>query len=832
MKLSNNALNFLLAQYRAIFKRAYVKGLASAVILTAGLAAGSAQAVTVNDIGTINSSTDNIFEIDGDATEGNTKLSLKVSSGDTLIKDIEITVGNKDHYIQTASTATPGSTVELDAKDHNLTISDDNNKEGVFTFGGTKVKSKLQIKDLGTLTIDGATVNLNTADSGTNSQGNQVGVDVGAAHIIISNGAQVNLNNNTSKNANTANTLLRGTVMEVTGANTVVNIGNSSLDGSTSAKNSKAVFGYEEEYKDDGSLKYSGSDITVSGATLNLQGVVVAQNIDSQNTVLSGTKGYAARIQGKTLNMTDATLNVKAKRLSGSGGGFGGAGGILAVHKSTLTDSYLTIADQATLNLELREFNKENYYEATENEAGDDTAYNGRDYNGSLTIDGGVVVIDGVLRHTKGGLLEIKDGTQLTGGEVGINPASDQATKNEHKLNNAIMLGVYGDAANPNVNNKGSFANSKLTTLRLSSNTLDQFLNSTDEVITDKDGGKITDYKGQLLVHYGARIELTDSQQVEMSKFTFDNRAGAGHINTTIGDWNDNGHPIISGDQALIGNPKDPNGQIDGTRTIMASNMSIGQTLLAVPDAKGTEDWKNVKSGNSSLAFRFEANDLTLGSEKGTLLEDTKWQGFDSENSVLGALELKAHRSVTFVDGRGNDFTLQDKVVLDTTLADSDTVLGSGNGDNTGTLSGDNIIIGTNSTAGEISVEGGAWTNTQGQSITLTSGTLSISAQAGDKKTDGVNSDGSNNATYYSNGVGSSLTLHGGSFKIDGSADDKASITITGKSGATAFLDLRDTGVTAKLMLTPLPVRVSSTSPGRSSATLSPLLVTMPPLLS
>ena len=44
MKISNNALNFLLAQYRAIFKRAYIKGIASAVILTAGLAAGAAQA--------------------------------------------------------------------------------------------------------------------------------------------------------------------------------------------------------------------------------------------------------------------------------------------------------------------------------------------------------------------------------------------------------------------------------------------------------------------------------------------------------------------------------------------------------------------------------------------------------------------------------------------------------------------------------------------------------------------------------------------------------------------------------------------------------------------
>ena len=44
VKISNNALNFLLAQYRAIFKRAYIKGIASAVILTAALATGQAQA--------------------------------------------------------------------------------------------------------------------------------------------------------------------------------------------------------------------------------------------------------------------------------------------------------------------------------------------------------------------------------------------------------------------------------------------------------------------------------------------------------------------------------------------------------------------------------------------------------------------------------------------------------------------------------------------------------------------------------------------------------------------------------------------------------------------
>ena len=48
VKISNNALNFLLAQYRAIFKRAYVKGIASAVLLTAGLAAGQTQAAILD----------------------------------------------------------------------------------------------------------------------------------------------------------------------------------------------------------------------------------------------------------------------------------------------------------------------------------------------------------------------------------------------------------------------------------------------------------------------------------------------------------------------------------------------------------------------------------------------------------------------------------------------------------------------------------------------------------------------------------------------------------------------------------------------------------------
>ena len=49
MKQTNNAIKFLMAQYRAIFQNAYFKGLATAAVVTMGLAAGQAQAAANND---------------------------------------------------------------------------------------------------------------------------------------------------------------------------------------------------------------------------------------------------------------------------------------------------------------------------------------------------------------------------------------------------------------------------------------------------------------------------------------------------------------------------------------------------------------------------------------------------------------------------------------------------------------------------------------------------------------------------------------------------------------------------------------------------------------
>ena len=611
-------------------------------------------------------------------------------------------------------------------------------------------------------------------------------MDIGAAEVVISNGAKVNLNNNigvaangggsstfaNKEDGNVANTFLRGFKMTVEGAKTVVNIGNPDVSGSTTSWNTKAVFGYEEEYDKSGKLKYSGSHTTINDATINFYGAVVDQTT-------TGSLGYAARIQAKTLEANNAVFNVKDFGLTS---GNHGAGATYNVYQSTLTDSYLTIEDQASLTLELREFNKEKYNETqVAQKAGGDQQVNnvvGRDFNGRLTIDGGVVVIDGVLRNIKGGLLEIKDGTQLTGGTKGS--GSD-------KLDNSIYLGVQNDASSAG----GSFANSTLATLRLSATTLDQFLNSTAETITDRDGQKITDQKGQLVLHEGARVEFTDPNQVEISKFTFNNNAGLGHISTTI-----DGKSItdVAEESVMIGNKELDGELVDGMRTMVAANMSIGKSLLVDADVNGT-DAERVSSGNASLAFRFEANDLTVGSEA----SGTK-QGFDSKNE-LGVYEMRAHKSITFIDGKSDTYYLQDNVVLDTTTDGSESILGTVHDAQTGTIKGDHIVLGysgDHNIAGEIAVQGGHWSTSRGQSLTINNGKLKIEAQEGTLYNDGVDLDGNHNLPYYLGGVESTLTLNGGSFVIaqNSAEGSTATIEVTGAKGAKALLDLRNTDIT------------------------------------
>ena len=638
MKISNNALNFLLAQYRAIFKRAYVKGIASAVLLTAGLAAGQGQAGQITDINTILDAENDAFEVDGT----DDYLSLTLTEDKTLNKNVIVNIGGTEsQYIRVSGTGA-GKVIALDGAGHNLTIQDDGSsgKKKKFIFGTNATADKLQIRNLGTLTIDGVTVEVKVKDS----QNKQSGVDIGANNISITNGAQVNILNGSGTNANEANAILRGLTIEVTGADTVVNVGRTDLTGSAATKNAKSVLGWQQFKAEDGTVDYEGSNIKVTDATINLTGIQVTSSF---STGADGYHpGYTARVAGKSFTADNARIVV-------SGGASGGA--MFEVYETALNNSVLDIKNGVVLNFEMQEYST-NFADAKETK---DANIN---YNGTASITGGLVKVDGALMVTRGGTLKIADDVALTAA-VAETPAN--------KLDGAIYVGIKGSAT-------AKHDNTTLSTLELSSAKLSQFLNYDNETITDGET-TVKDGKGQVSVGLGGRIHLTDSNQVEISQFAFNNKAGAGHINVEgIDDSSDRLQDSTAISQGFtVG---DKANAMDGTRSIVANNMSIGKSLIAVSKDTATTDWEHVKSGNSSYAFRFEANDLTLGSDKGTLNDDTNWNGFDSKTKI-GAHELKAHKSITFIDGRSDTFYLQDDVVLDTTLG-SDTILGTANDSN------------------------------------------------------------------------------------------------------------------------------------------------------
>ena len=187
MKISNNALNFLLAQYRAIFKRAYIKGIASAVILTAGLAAGQAQAAASADnpaytVSGADSSTWTVVSgaitasgnrLAGDYDTGNAEDTVNANNGDGIVSGESLILGSGDSvtsgsayagYVSLAS----GTTLDAVAENNTLTLE---SGATINTSGGNVVGGWAKTNGDGTATATGnkLIVNAGVTLSGSNS---------------------------------------------------------------------------------------------------------------------------------------------------------------------------------------------------------------------------------------------------------------------------------------------------------------------------------------------------------------------------------------------------------------------------------------------------------------------------------------------------------------------------------------------------------------------------------------------------------------------------------------------------------------------------------------
>ena len=152
MKQTNNAIKFLMAQYRAIFQNAYFKGLATAAVVTMGLAAGQAQAAPNTAFDGTQAITGDTITITGDATtdpdttaDSYTKIAVTATNSDNTDKAIVINSGTT-----TANNITGAAEATFTAK--SLTINSTGDTAQGLKIDGSTAKTTAKFTESVALT--------------------------------------------------------------------------------------------------------------------------------------------------------------------------------------------------------------------------------------------------------------------------------------------------------------------------------------------------------------------------------------------------------------------------------------------------------------------------------------------------------------------------------------------------------------------------------------------------------------------------------------------------------------------------------------------------------
>ena len=287
VKISNNALNFLLAQYRAIFKRAYIKGIASAVILTAGLAAGQAQATpTAQDPIWTNDGSNWSIQSGGTAiTASGSRVAGDYDNGtdadhnDGIVSGETLVIGSGDGINADVTSITSGSAyagyVKLDSGSSLNAVADGNKltvtSGATITSTGNLVGGWAKTQGTGTALATGNTLQIGGVTT-LSSGGQFIGGMAGAYHGAVAEENKLIINGIASDNKLTLN-------------NTGGNIGAIVFVGDGSSAGSGGASGV---YRAEGNL-VSGSNFSVSGDTFDknqfVGGVVTVSGLEQNHTI-------------------------------------------------------------------------------------------------------------------------------------------------------------------------------------------------------------------------------------------------------------------------------------------------------------------------------------------------------------------------------------------------------------------------------------------------------------------------------------------------------------------------------------------------------------------
>ena len=704
MKISNNALNFLLAQYRAIFKRAYVKGIASAVLLTAGLAMGQAQAATNLDGSTyqLPSSGQTAIITGEDAATGQydpdsneAEFSYIMISSGTFTDDsafngnLEIqsgtagNAGSNNYIVSTAATTISGT----GALTININSTSNAKTEGLL-IGGNGAELKMDIKS-----IDVQNGLLKISDTTSSSGNTMVAADTITVGSAGSTGAAY-LSLTSSGSDKTA---------------TLGREGTDDVEGTDITINNTGVF----------TVGATGSGTKILGDSLQILG----------GGVMVTNAGAASKNLEQVDNLVVDSESFKAIVGDGSGATFNG-------HSAQLAGKIL-IGSGASWNLTATDDDTTDVVEGIMDVAS----------TANVQIGGQLVVSGGTLNIAEGAGIyatESGDGSSTSGGTIQVLD-SDTSTGPSSVLKiSSTDLKEFLTAKDAN--------NTTVTYTAIVSGDGD----NAGKYVLDTDSDPSEAKKGSVVLS-GGILELSDTSTIDLATTTGLNFSGGASPKGTAG-------------YIMVDNTKGG--------TVKGNNLSITKKIT------------NMDSSTNNLSV--EAVNLIVGGSSTSTTE--------SKLSEFGVKNFKAQDSVTL---EANDPDAKFFTVDGTLNLGRDYYNKAANGDyitsqvkEPGQILGDAIQIGDDNNSGAITITGGAYTNADGQSLTLHSGSLSITAVAGDQETSGGSDGLGDKWDIYKNGNPASLTWHG-VFAFDGKSQaSDAAVTVTGKNGADATLDLTDADIT------------------------------------
>ena len=340
IKQSRNAVTMLLSCFKGIYQSAYVKGIASAVVLTAGLAAGAANATDVTTWTTdVTVDNTNPLKVSGSNADASGIVTVVSGDGHTIGSDAGATTIGSDtdrkaslHInkgkvtVQTGSSHSNGTTVYL----NELTVGAGATLAITSSDDGSNA-SLAALVDARTITVAGsdslaATVTLSEGSSAGNSGTSTLGGE--ASVITLGTNSNVQL-----KGHDSGDTSIKGATLNITGGNDAGSVQVVSGEyGNIDVTNITMTGG---SIQNAGKLDISGSKVAITGGTLNNSSELTL-NADTE------ISSEAVLTNGGTIKLGNAkTLTVDASDFVGG-----------ALLHSTVTAKAVTFDNGSTLKIE------------------------------------------------------------------------------------------------------------------------------------------------------------------------------------------------------------------------------------------------------------------------------------------------------------------------------------------------------------------------------------------------------------------------------------------------------------------------------------------------